>query len=530
MRRCLILGVALLALVGCGTGEIRTDVRENVVRAKEATFVIADNLELVTDWDPATSYSNEISAMQNIYESLTFYNPVTKRATPRLAESWTRSADGKVWTFKLRSGVYFHTGRQLDATAVKESIERTRRLAAGAAYIWDVVDTITVKDELTVEFRLKYAAPLDLIASADYAAYIYDTRAAGSKDLKEWFNEGRDAGTGPYTVDTWRKGKENELVLRAFDKYWGGWEGPKYRRIEWRIVPDQKRAWQLLLRGEVNFVERISPALFAQAKRTAGIRTLQVPSFQNMLVLFNTASGPLRDVRVRKAIQKAIDYRGVIAELQGAGTLASGLIPEGLLGHTPGMEPKQDLAAAAELLRQAGYGPGGRELRLVLTYAQGDEEERKLAESMARTLKQLNVTLETRAMQWIPQWNMGKSRDPAKRQDIFVMYWWPDYADAYSWFRNVFRSAEPISFNLTYLQDRTVDSKIDRLPSIVATDRNKAQKAYAELQKILLEEKAVAAVPWVMNYQRAYLGSVRGYTDNPAYPNVVFVYDLIPSG
>ena len=91
-------------------------------------------------------------------------------------------------------------------------------------------------------------------------------------------------------------------------------------------------------------------------------------------------------------------------------------------------------------------------------------------------------------------------------------------------------SAEPISFNLTYLQDRTVDSKIDRLPSIVATDRNKAQKAYAELQKILLEEKAVAAVPWVMNYQRAYLGSVRGYTDNPAYPNVVFVYDLIPSG
>src|SRR5690606_6580186 len=105
-------------------------------------------------------------------------------------------------------------------------------------------------------------------------------------------------------------------------------------------------------------------------------------------------------------------------------------------------------------LRQAGYGPGGRELRLVLTYAQGDEEERKLAESMARTLKQLNVTLETRAMQWIPQWNMGKSGDPAKRQDIFVMYWWPDYADAYSWFRNVFRSAEPISFNLTYLQDR----------------------------------------------------------------------------
>ncbi len=118
---------------------------------------------------------------------------------------------------------------------------------------------------------------------------------------------------------SWHKGREKELVLRAFDDYWGGWDGPHYKNVEYRAVANQNTAWQLLLRGEVSFVQRLNPSLFQRAKTTAGVRTLQVPSFQNMLVLFNTASGPLVDVRLRKAVQKAIDYDGVIAALKGAG-------------------------------------------------------------------------------------------------------------------------------------------------------------------------------------------------------------------
>ncbi|ETK31271.1 ABC transporter substrate-binding protein [Microbispora sp. ATCC PTA-5024] len=531
MRRILILGVvAVLALAGCGGGEVRDTSAASLPTTKDATFVYLDNLDIVTDWDPATSYSNEIVAMQNIYDSLTVYNPNTRRAGPRLAERWQTSPDGRTWTFTLRNGLFFHTGRPVDAAAVKASIERTRRLGQGAAYIWDAVQQITVKDPLTVEFRLKYPAPLDLIASADYAAYIYDTQAAGSGDLGKWFQQGKDAGSGPYTVASWQKGREKELVLRAFDKYWGGWEGPHYRNVEYRVTPDLNTSWQLLLRGEASFVERLNPALFQKAKATAGVRTLQVPSFQNMLVLFNTASGPLADIRLRRAVQKAIDYNGVIAALKGAGTQAAGLVPEGLLGHTPALKPQQDLAGAADLLHQAGYGPGGRQLELTLTYAQGDDDEQVLVTVLSSTLAQLNIKVDARAMQWNAQWNQGKAADPAKRQDIFVMYWWPDYADAYSWFLNVFHSATPVSFNLTYLRDRDVDAQIDRLPSLLATDRGAAEKAYADLQRTLIEKEAVVAVPWVLNYQRAYLGNVQGFTDNPAYPNVVFVHELIPSG
>ncbi|RGA05184.1 ABC transporter substrate-binding protein [Microbispora triticiradicis] len=531
MRRFLVLGVmAVLALTGCGGGEPAAISAAGLPSAKDSTFVYLHHLDIVTDWDPASSYSNEIVAMENIYDSLTMYNPRTRRAGPRLAVAWTSSADGKTWTFTLRDGVVFHTGRPVDAAAVKASVERTKRLGAGAAYIWDSVQQIVVRDPLTVEFRLKYAAPLDIIASSGYAAFVYDTHAAGSGDLGKWFQAGRDAGSGPYTVASWKKGRERELVLRAFDGYWGGWDGPHYRNVEFRVTPDPARAYRMLLRGEASYVQRLNTELFLRAKATAGVRTIQVPSFQNMLVLFNTASGPLADVRLRKAVQKAIDYDGLIARMRGAAAPASGLVPEGLLGHVPGRRARQDLAGAAELLAQAGYGPGSAPLRLTLTYAEGDDDEALLVRLLTQALKPLNVQVQAKAMQWNDQWSRGKATDPAKRQDIFVMYWYPDYADAYSWFLNVFHSAEPVSFNLTYLKDKNLDERIDNLPSLVTSDRVAAEKAYADLQKRLVEQEAVVAVPWVSTYQRAYLGNVQGYTDNPAYSNVVFVHDLIPGG
>ncbi|GAA0413851.1 ABC transporter substrate-binding protein [Microbispora corallina] len=495
--------------------------------AADATFVYVPNLDVVTDWDPASSYSNEIIAMENIYESLTRYNPQTKKAEPRLATSWTSSPDGKKWTFTLRSGATFHTGKPVDAAAAKASIERTMKIGQGAAYIWGAVDKIEAPSPTTLEFTLKYPTPLDLIASAGYASYIYDTTAE-SGDLKKWFGEGHDAGSGPYTIDSWQKGQETELTLKAYDAYWGGWSGPHYKKIAYRVTPELTTAWQLLQRGEVTFVQRLNAQLFAQASSTPTVQTSQTPSFQNLLTLFNTVSGPLKDVRLRQAVQKAIDYDGLVAAMKGSGVAASGLVPEGLLGYSTSQTPKQDLPGAEALLKQAGYGPGGKRLDLTLTYAQGDSDQDLLVTLLSSALDKLNVKLTAKPLQWTTQWDQGKAKDPSKRQDIFVMYWYPDYADAYSWFVNVFHSAEPISFNLSYLKDAGIDKEIDELPALTATDKTAAEKAYGDLQNKIINEKAAVAVPYVQNYQRAFAKSVQGYTDNPAYPNVVFVYDLKP--
>ncbi|MEU4225706.1 ABC transporter substrate-binding protein [Nonomuraea sp. NPDC026600] len=521
MRRRLTAVAALVfSIAACSTPS-------EVVRqapAGESPFVYVQNLDVISDWDPSHSYSNEIIALQNIYETLTVWNPVTKKSSPRLATSWRSSADGKTWTFTLRSGVTFHTGRALDAAAVKASIERTIKTGVGASYIWDAVSAIRADDLETVTFTLKYPVPLDLVASSGYAAYIYDTQAA--PDLGKWFEAGRDAGSGPYTVASWRKGKEKELTLKSYDGYWGGWSQPHYRTVEYRVVPDTERAWKMLLRGDVSFVDRLNPRLFARASVTPGLRTSARASFQTAMLLFNTAAGPMADVRVRRAVQKAVDYQGIIRALKGAASPPSGIVPEGLPGYTPGRVPKQDLVEAARQLQLAGYGPGGKPLRLRLTYAEGDNDERLLVTRLQATLKTLNVTLDARAMPWNAQWELGKKHG----QDIFVMYWWPDYADGYSWFGNVFHSAEPPVFNLAYLKDKRTDALLDTLPKLTVTDKAAAQRGFAQATSRVLDQQVAGALPWVVNYQRAYLGGIQGYDDNPAYPDVVFAYDLRPAG
>jgi peptide/nickel transport system substrate-binding protein len=174
----------------------------------DTTFTYGSHSQVVTDLDPATSYSNEVIAMHEIYETLTRYDAVTNKVMPALASAWTSSADGTTWTFTLRSGVTFHTGRAMDAAAAKAAIERTKTLGQGAGYIWGAVKTIEAKDPQTLVFTLDYPAPLDLIASANYAAYIYDTQAAGAgatdEALAAWFKPGKDAGTGPCTITSWK--------------------------------------------------------------------------------------------------------------------------------------------------------------------------------------------------------------------------------------------------------------------------------------------------------------------------------------
>ncbi|MFC5824265.1 ABC transporter substrate-binding protein [Nonomuraea insulae] len=528
-KRLLVAGVAgVLALTAsaCAGGQVRgaggTPQPSNpagggtpAAQANDSTFVYAPNHDVVTDWDPATSYSNEIIALSNIYEGLTRYDSESKKAVPRLATEWTSSGDGKEWTFKLRQGVKFHSGATMDAEAVKKSIERTMEKKGGAAYIWDPVDKIEAVDAGTLKFTLKYAAPLDLAASSGYAAWIYDVDAVDADGKKT-------AGTGPYTIDSWQKGKESELTLKAYEDYWGGWKPEQYKKVTFRVTPEITTAWQLLQKGEVNFVERLNPQLFAQAGETRSVQTAESPSFQNLLVLFNTAAGPTKDVRVRQALQLAIDYDGLAAALEGSGQKASGLVPEGLLGHVTGMEPKQDLAKAQALLAEAGFGPDLAELKLNLTYGIGDEDQKLLVTLLSSALKRLNVTLQAKPMNWSAQWDLGKKEG----QDVFVMYWYPDYPDAYSWFLNVFKSADKPQFNLSYLKNGDIDSAIDKLPELTATDKLAAEDQYEDLQKKIIQDQAAVAVPYVQKYQRALSSDIKGYKDNPAYPNVVFFYDL----
>ena len=85
----------------------------------DSTFTYANNLEVMTSWDPATSYSNEVIALSNVYEQLTRYDSATGTVEPLLADSWTTAKDGLTWTFKPHPDVSFSTGKPMDAAAAK---------------------------------------------------------------------------------------------------------------------------------------------------------------------------------------------------------------------------------------------------------------------------------------------------------------------------------------------------------------------------------------------------------------------------
>ena len=493
--------------------------------AASATFTYDTWSEVMVSWDPATSYSNEVIAMSNMYETLTRYDSQTQTVKPLLATKWTSSGDAKTWTFTIRDGVTFHTGRPMTSADVKDSIDRTIKLNGGAAYIWGAVKSIDTPDPQTVVFHLKYAAPLDLIASADYAAYIYDTKASGSEDLAKWFEAGHEAGTGPYMLDSWNKGQETELRLSAFKDYWGGWNGSHYTNLVFRVVPSATTSAQLLRSKEVTWVEQMTPQLWQSFQNQDGFTTSSSSSWQTLLAMLNNASGPLTDDRVRRAVSEAIDWKGAIAALHGSAQLLSGVVPPGLWGHVDGLEPTTNVADATSLLKQAGFGPGGKPLSLTLTYTKGDSTEELLASLMKSDLQKVNIDLSVQGLAWQTQWAKGKSSNEATRQDIFLFYWWPDYADPYSWFINLFHTESPPFFNLSYYSNPSLDKTMQQAEVEAGTNRQASIGLYGQMQHTIYDQTpAISAITSV--YQRAMLSSIQGYVDNPAYPNVVFVYDL----
>ncbi len=441
------LGSALaLLLAACGGAAPKAGKHK---QAASQTFTYDTYTPVMIDgWDPATEYSNGIIAMSNMYETLTRYNTVTHKVGPLLATSWSSTHGGLTWTFQLRHGVHFHTGRLLTAPAAKAAILRTAKLNGGAAYIWGAVKTIDTPGTYTLVFHLKYPAPLDLEASADYSAYIYDTKAAGSGDLAKWLNAPHDAGTGPYTIATWNKGQEFEVVEKAYPKYWGGWSGAHFKRVVFRVVPQDTTAAQLLRTGQVSFVEQLSPSLWKSLRGAAGIRLMSAPSWQNLLGQLNSKALSLPE---RQAISYGINYRGIIAALQGAGVPSSGIVPAGLLGHFSDLPNySYDPAKATQLLNQVGYGPGK---------------------------KRLNLSL----------------------------------------------------INLSYYSNRSLDSQINKVESLVATNRTAGDQLYRSMQVTILRQAPIAFL-YNANYQYAMTSNFSGLQVNQAYPNVVFAYNLKPLG
>lgn len=475
------------------------------------------------DIDPAMSYSNDSVVTSNCYETLTFYNPPgsDEVLSPKLATSWETNEDATEWTFHLREGVVFHNGDPFNAEAVKAAMENTMEIGAGSAYIWDPVEEIEVVDDYTIKFNLSYAAPLDLIASSGYGSWIYNAAVYAEKGT-EWLNEGNCAGTGPYTIESRERG--SRLIMTRFEDYWGGWSEGQFDKLVFEISEDSVALQQKIEAGIADFTYNVPPDNLAALDANPDIVVYTNPGFQNLIGLLNTQKPPLDNKLVRQALAYSFPYTEFIEGVMGErATQAYGPVPYGMWGFSTDLpQYSHDLDKARELLAEAGYPDGGFDL--VFTFATGDLDEQQVGELWKAELAQLGINLEVQALNWEAQWDLAKS-DPQAAQDVFVMYWWPDYVSPYSFLWGLFHSEDEITFNLGYYSNPEFDELIDTANALSGSDRETATQMFIEAQEILIDDAVSLFFYDVANTHIAG-ADIEGFKDNPAYPHVVFVYDL----
>jgi ABC-type transport system substrate-binding protein len=357
--------------------------------AGKTTLLRAEPAVVVTDLDPSTQFSDEIVVIaENMYESLTRVNP-DGTVVGVLAKNWTHSADGLTWNFTLRQGVKFHDGTLMNSTAVQLSMERTIRMATGASYIWGCVKNITTPNPYLVQFNLNSLAPLDRIAAASYASWIFSPKVfehGNDTQIHDWLYPSAgppggifagsppyDVGTGPYYLYSYNSAT-SEVVMKNFTDYWGGWKGSHYETIDTQYVEEAATRETGILGGTYDFTYLLAKEDLKSVNASGVAEVMDVPCFQNLLGFLNTKREPTNNMLVRQALAYAVPYQTIIdTVLMGYGRQSRGPIPAGLFGHVADLFQYTDnLDKARELLREAGYKPKASSMTMAALLAYTD--------------------------------------------------------------------------------------------------------------------------------------------------------------
>jgi peptide/nickel transport system substrate-binding protein len=474
-----------------------------------------------TTWDPSASFSTELTYMANIYEPLVWVSPPgsAKEFRPGLAERWEKSADGLTWKFYLRKGVKFHDGGVLTAKAVKDSFDRTKTMKKGASFILGPIEEIKVLDDHTVQFNLKSVAPLERIVASAYAAWIISPKAVGND--QKWFDAGNEAGSGPYMLESAKP--DEEIVLKKFDGYWGGWDKPHFERVVVKIVKEASVQEQMIDSGVADLGNRIPVESSKTFDEKDCCSRLVGPSYLNYALHLNTQKPPFDNIKVRQAVSYAMPYKDMVdIGLGGLGQQARGPIPYTQFGHDKDVyQYTTDLAKAKKLMAEAGF-PDGIKEKVIYTYAAENQVEKAFSPLIKESLAKIGIDVDIRPMIWNAQWDLMKG-GPEKAQHMGALLWWPTFSDPYDTLYSLWHSEEKPFFNFSYYRNPEYDDLIDK--AYTSPDVEQAKALYAKAQKILVEE---APSVYLMDVELPVFvrNELKGYVINPSYPRVPFFYDM----
>ena len=465
--------------------------------------------------DPPNMFVNEDTSIgHHVYETLTRWD-AEKGLVPVLATSWESNEDGTRWTFKLREGVKFHDGTPFTATDVKASFDRTIELGF-VGYDFVGVESIEVVDDFTVRFVASAPRNLPLIVSAQYGMLVYKAEAVTQPP--EWWAQGNDAGTGPYTVASYESG--TRAILDYYPEYWGGWEEGQFTKIVYLIVEDPTVRDQMIRSGEVDVTSELPFDSIASLEATSGMTVYPYLPLAQLLLALDLSNPPLDNVEVRRALAMSFPYDDVHQGVYlGHGRVSMGSGPTALW-DPPADFPRYelDIDRAKALLEKAGFGDG---FELDLALQGGNKENTEAIRLWQAQLSKLNIKLNIRELAGGAFWDYAFNPDN-EEFDVFVVAASGDVPSPYAWL--IIFTPHGWFPAIGYENPEFYELVFDAW-ALEATDAQAANDVWVKAQRILHED---AASIFAMDAPQvfAYGDDITGFSVKPPYSSIVFWYEM----
>ena len=512
MRHLSALGL-LLVLAACTGGDSSPE-RHTLIDSRD-TY---DPRSL----DPALSTDVPTGrAVGYIFEGLTRFTP-DARVEPALATRWDLSPDGRTYTFHLRPGVTFHDGSPVAARHVVASFQRVLDPKTRGGRGWPLypihgardyadgkgttIDGLSAPDDSTVVAVLD--EPLAVFPKLLAMPVASIVPLSTGTDLGQ-----RPVGTGPWRFVEWKH--DDYIRLAANDRYWGG--RPKADSLMARIIPEPSTAEAEFESGNVDvlYVPEGETREWEQTDEKKA-RLQSAPGLRLWYVALNTTRGPLRDVRVRQALNHAVDVNAILQQLIGGrGRLAAGVVPPNLEGADTTRRPYgHDVAKAKKLLADAGF-PNGVDLEL---WVSQEPTFARIAQALQSMLREAGIRVK------IVQRDASSVREASRagNVDMHLKDWWADYPDAENFLYPLLHSANKgPGGNVSFYANARYDDLVARArreprdSARVALYRQADALEFADapLLYLFFYNELYAVQPWISGFRVPTIFNGQRWTD-----------------
>ena len=527
---------------GTGTGATTSEGSE----ATGGTLVFAGASDPVALDGAVVSDGESLRVITQIFETLVALKPGTTEPEPGLAESWSASDDGTVWTFKIRQGVKFHDGETLDAEAVCFNFDRWYNFKGalqnpGATYYWQVVfggfatynpDSGAPKESLYKSCEATDASTAVLTLTKPSATFIpalsqQAFSIASPKALTEFkadegttdadgvftpsgtFGTEHPIGTGPLMFESWTR--NDRLVIERNDDYWG--EKAKLDEVIIRPIADNAARLQALQTGEIQGYDLVEPQDIATIEADSNLQIIDRPAFNVAYVGFNIAKKPTDDIKVREAIAYGLDRQAVVDNFySGRAVLAKEFMPPEVVGYADDVpEYPYDPEKAKQILTDAGYT-----LPVPIEFWYPTDVSRPYMpdpkrnfEAFAASLNKSGFKVTAKSAPWNPDY-LGRA-DEGNAGNLRMLGWTGDYGDADNFIGTFFQSPQKAwgttTKPLTEIEKLLNDAEIE-------TEQSKREELYQEANRQIMTE--LPGVPYAHSKPAlAFSAKVKGYIASP---------------